>query len=121
MAKALSTSEARFLRIWRQCGPEDSEPVAQYQTLDCLTPARRKPYTWDFAWPACRVLVEIQGFGGGHSRPARMHADARKHRAALAAGYVVITATSLCLRSDKAEQTIHEIMAAVTAAGRWGE
>ena len=124
----LSTSEQTFFDAWCEYGPvEDSEPIPHWKSSDILSPAGRQ-YEWDFAWPKCRVLVEITGFGRGHQDIRAMARDAAKFRAAMEAGYTVIPITTRCMQAagdgeTKREALIdlcHQVIAIVMQHGTWG-
>lgn len=71
-----------------------------------------RKWRFDFAWPAIKVAVEIQGFGGGHQSIAGLARDAEKIRDAMANGWIVIPVTSACLgsiqkRADLVQQIAH--------------
>src|SRR3972149_6357710 len=73
-------------------------PVEQYR----FDPHRR--WKVDFAWPAFRVGVEIEGGiwrrgGGGHSHPLHIERDLEKNNAALLLGWRMFRITGKMLRS----------------------
>ena len=111
-AVTLSTREQQFLDAWRLYGIEDSDPIPQYKTEDVRTPKAGRPYTWDFAWPAVRLLIEIHGFGR-HNSIAGLAGDCAKMRAALAAGWMVIPITSKCLGTVESRQVVCEQIEAI--------
>lgn len=110
----LSIREKQFLYAWREHGTE-GDPESQYRVEGIRGP-------FDFAFPLCRILIEIYGFGGGHQRPERQSADAGKIRAAQSLGWTVIPVTSACMGSKaKREDLIHEVLTIIGAQGTWGE
>lgn len=71
--------------LWRALAPHAPAPWAEYR----FTTARR--YRFDYAWPAERVAVEVDGgqwqpYGGRHARDA----DREKHNLATAEGWRVL-------------------------------
>jgi len=89
------TLEEKFLEAWKKHSPFGPEGMPCQQYL--LNAEWTRPF--DFAWPATRVAVEIQGFGFGHQRIAGMARDAQKMRDALQFGWIVVPYTSKCIGS----------------------
>lgn len=115
----LSTSEQKFLDTWRVYGIEDSDPVPQWSHDSLVSLAGRK-YKYDFAWPACRILVEIQGVGWGHAKPQGQARDAHKQRIALEHGFIVIPVSTDCMSNkDKRRELCHQITSIIQRMGRW--
>ena len=82
--------------------------VAGWEREFRFAPPRR--WRLDFAWPAVRVAVEIEGGiwrpgGGAHSRPANIERDAEKQKKKLAAKQE---------EADKALEDIQESMGKAT-------
>jgi hypothetical protein len=67
-------------------------PARQYKIL------KDRKLSWDFAWPECKVCVEIQGgqfmAKSGHTNIASQNRDAEKLRLASAAGWRQLNFTS---------------------------
>lgn len=107
-----SKGERAFIEAWQRYGLPDSMPIHDTITI----PGTR--FRLDFAWPRVRVAVEVQGFGFGHSAIKGMERDARKMRAALRAGWIVIPITTACLNSrPKQEAACEEIIDILAALG----
>jgi len=119
METTLSTSEQKFLDVWKLHGIEDSVPASQWSHESLISPAGRK-YIYDFAWPACRILIEIQGVGWGHTTPQAQARDAHKARVALEHGYIVIPVTTSCMSNeDKRQDLCHQITSIIQKMGAW--
>lgn len=61
----------------------------------------RRRWEMDFAWPAARVAIEVQGglhSRGAHVRPEGYTRDARKARRALLMDWKVFPCTAACVR-----------------------
>ena len=74
-------------------------PVRQFRA----TPPRK--FAWDFAWPALRLLVDVQGGTwklGGHSSGTGIARDAVKLNLATLAGYRVLLVTTNHVQSGQA-------------------
>ena len=85
----LSAPEEAFAQLVRIRGLP--KPEREYE----FDPDRR--WRFDFAWPAQKVAVEIEGgarSGGRHVRGQGFVEDAEKHLAALAAGWRVVRVPS---------------------------
>lgn len=105
-----SDLEAAFATLWKQFGrsPSQSEPLREYRFAEVI--GRR--WRFDFAWPAERVAVELEGIFQGwdgertrHQRAAGYAADAEKYNHAVLLGWRVLRFTSADLRK-KPVQTI---------------
>lgn len=69
----------------------------------------------DFAWPAHRLLVEVQGGiwkrgGGGHSHPLGIQRDIEKHQLAAILGWRVLPVTTDEVESGRALQVIRKAL-----------
>lgn len=87
----MSTSDAEEIieRALIQHGPDG------WQREHRVVTGRR--WRWDFAWPACKVAVEIQGghwSQGRHTRGAGYEKDLIKNRAATLSGWAVLHYTA---------------------------
>lgn len=74
----------------------------------------------DYAWPDCRVAVEIEGgawTGGRHTRGAGFVEDCRKYNCAQCLGWTVLRYTPCMLDADPIG-VAQEIAAAIQAARR---
>ena len=80
--------------------PDIPTPVAEY----VFAPPRR--WRFDFAWPAQRVAVEVDGAiftAGRHARGAGIVADAEKYEAALLGGWRVYRVPSRWIAGSPAQ------------------
>lgn len=102
-----SPLEAKFALLWRALrGP----PLVREHRF---APPRR--WRFDFAHPASRVAVELEGGvwnRGRHNRPLGFIADCEKYSAAALAGWTVVRLTEGQITEEKVE----EIIAAIGAA-----
>lgn len=87
---------------------------------------RRRRWRLDFAWPAARVALEVDGglwTRGRHTRPAGCQRDAEKLNAAALAGWTVLRVTAGMVRSGEAVALAARALAAAPAGrgeGRHG-
>lgn len=68
----------------------------------------------DFAWPALRLLVEVEGgtySGGRHTRGAGYAEDCEKYNAAAAVGWTVLRYTGALVRSGVAANQVASVVA----------
>jgi very-short-patch-repair endonuclease len=84
-------------------------PVAEFR----FAPPRK--WRADFAWPAQRVLLEVDGGGwipggGRHSRGAGIEKDCEKTNAAAALGYRVLRVTPRMVKSGEALSAIEAVL-----------
>lgn len=106
--------ERQFLAIWKRfCG---ATPEMQHR----FEKSRR--WRFDFAWPAARVAVEIEGgtFGPGKSRHTSGEGhrkDCEKYNRAAALGWCVLRYTSKDL-DRRPVDVINEIKAALAARSK---
>jgi very-short-patch-repair endonuclease len=105
---ALEADMALQLRAWRLTdGMEREHRFAQ---------GRR--WRFDFAWPAQRVALEVEGgawTGGRHTRGAGFLADLEKYNRAALDGWRVIRAGSAHVKYGIAASWIKEALAAAAA------
>ena len=83
------------------------EPEREYR----FAPPRR--YRADFAYPAKRLLIEVEGgvwTGGRHSRGAGFTEDAKKYNLAAAMGFRVLRFTGEMIKSGLAITTIERVL-----------
>lgn len=74
-----------------------------------------KPRRWrfDFAWPAQRVALEVEGAtwsGGRHTRGSGFAADCEKYARAAVLGWRVIRATGCQVKSGEAAGWVHDAL-----------
>lgn len=72
---------------------------------------RTRRWKLDFAWPALKIAVEIDGFGWGHQAPQHMAVDHEKANAAVILGWKLLRFNSRSLGSlqgvqDAVEMTV---------------
>ncbi len=82
----------KFLRMWTTHGLDGSDIVHEH-------PLANTNYRFDFAWPSCKVAVEIHGFGFGHQAISGLARDCQKMREAIMQGWVVMPFTTRCISS----------------------
>jgi len=80
------------------------------------------PRRWrlDFAWPALRVAVEIEGgiwVRGRHTRPTGFLRDAEKYNEAALAGWTLLRVVPGQIRSGEALQMIERAVAGAAMRG----
>ena len=95
----MSGLEEQFLLVWRTLVPNGPEPVREYR----FHPARR--WRLDFAWPAQKVAVEVEGgiwIRGRHQRPLPFTTDCEKYNAATTMGWRIFRCTSTILNQNPA-------------------
>lgn len=80
-----SDAETLFAQIARRCGLPP--PERQYRVL-----LRGREYRLDFAWPALRLAVEIDGFEV-HGRPGALRADLRRQNRIQLDGWLILRFT----------------------------
>lgn len=89
MARKKSGLEASFILLWNR-QPAAPTPIAEYR----FYPDRA--WRFDFAWPAEKIAVEIEGGiwnGGRHTRGKGFEEDCHKYYAAHLAGWTVFRLT----------------------------
>ena len=100
--------EAAFALIIRAAGLP--EPVREYRF------AQGRRYRFDFAWPAQRVAVEIEGgvwSGGRHTRGAGYESDCHKYNLAAVERWHVLRYTGGML--DNPQEVIEQLGALLSA------
>ena len=93
----MSELEQTFITLWRQVTPGAPQPEREYR----FHPKRR--WRFDFAWPAQRVAVEVEGgtwTRGRHSRGGGYRGDCEKYNAATIAGWRVLRFTAGMLKDE---------------------
>lgn len=108
LRRALKSSELESLLYWHIRADSLPEPEQQYRFDD----SRR--WRFDFAWPSCKVAVEVNGgewSEGRHSRGAGMAGDYEKLNAATIAGWRVLQFTGGQVRDGVAIDTIRRALA----------
>jgi len=75
------------------------------------TPRR---WRFDFAYPGCKLAVEVEGgvwVNGRHTRGAGYQSDCEKYNAAALAGWRVLRFTTAMIRSGEALATLEQALA----------
>lgn len=108
-----SKPERTFLHYWQLLAPTRLAPVCQELTGEEYQLHQAMDYRFDFAWPASRLAVEIDG---GQWKPGggRHGSDTDRHKLNLAAiaGWRVMRYSPAMLKADPA-QCISEVVAAL--------
>lgn len=76
-----------------------------------------KDWRFDFAWPAIKVALEMDGGGfvnGGHNRGAGMRSDCEKLSTAVSMGWRVLRVDASHVKSGKAAQWVIKTMEIAT-------
>lgn len=92
-----STLERAFITILATTGRFLPRPARNYRFLET------RYWRADFAWPAYRVIVELEGGvrnRGRHVRPEGYAGDIEKYNAAALAGWIVLRYTADMLADD---------------------
>ena len=92
----LSTLEQAFYTRWLQMG-NTAQPMPHYRFHD------QRKWATDFAWPALKVAVEMEGgtfTGGGHVRGVGYAANCEKYNTMAELGWVVLRYTTDMLDKD---------------------
>lgn len=97
-----SELEEKFHNYWLKHFPLFT-PVLQHK----FHPERQ--WRFDFAFPALKIAIEIQGYGGGHNSYAGMVKDYEKHNEAVRYGWKILYFMSCHLEPNSIEETCHEI------------
>jgi len=91
--------------------------AAQIRAANIREPAReykfhpKRKWRFDFAWPHCRIAVEVEGgiwIRGRHNRGAGYAKDTEKYNAAALMGWRVLRFTSASISKGEALQAIKE-------------
>lgn len=107
LRRAIRTSDLESMLNWQMRVDGLPAPEQEYRFDD----ARR--WRFDFAWPGCRLAVEVNGgewSDGRHSRGAGMAADYEKLNAATIAGWRVLQFTGSQVRDGTAINTIRQAL-----------
>lgn len=94
MTSELETAFESYIRF---LAPDLPAPVREYR----FHPQRR--WRFDFAYPACRVAVELHGglwSSGAHVRPIGVQRDLQKHNAAVVLGWRLLYFSTDDLSND---------------------
>lgn len=100
-----SALEARFLGHLRALGLP--EPEREYR----FAPPRR--WRFDFAWPHCKLAVELEGgvwTHGRHSRGEQVAKDCEKYNTATLMGWKVLRFTTNQVREGEAIRVVEQAL-----------
>lgn len=100
-----SRLERGFFRLWEAASADFPQPEREFR----FHPVRR--WRFDFAWPAYRLAVEIDGgifVNGRHGRGLQFSADCEKLNAAVLLGWRVLRYTTIDMR-QRPVQVIEEV------------
>ena len=100
---AKSDLEEKFLAIYHDLAEEQGLVLVDPEREFRFHPTRK--WRFDFAWPAKRVAVEVDGgifIRGRHVDPIGGHNDRSKHNAATAIGWKVLRYDARHLSDDPA-------------------
>lgn len=103
----MSDSDLEAIYLWQVYAAGLPEPVREYKAI----PTRR--YHYDFAWPARKLLVEIQGgiwTRGAHARGAGIERDYEKTNLAMLAGWRVLQFSGGMVKSGEALEFTQRIL-----------
>jgi hypothetical protein len=99
--------EEKFERMWLEHGVGGRE---DYERNFVFLKTGSKMQL-DFAWPRCRLGVEIHGFGHGHQSIGLKQGiirDCVKIREAIACGWMILPYTSYCVSAkERCEEAAH--------------
>jgi very-short-patch-repair endonuclease len=96
-----SLAEEAFVNAWKAIQPDGGEFVREHHFCE------GRLWRFDFAWPALKLAVEIDG-RGRHQTVAGVRADLEKHNAAQTLGWCVLRfpATDKRNANDWARETL---------------
>lgn len=113
----VNQAEEAFLFQWRMLDPNRHfEPQRNHR----FHPTRR--WEIDFAWPAAKVGIEIQGgiwIGGAHARPSNIERDMEKHNALLDLGWRVWHFSPRQVKSGEAVQHLERVLLCARKGETW--
>lgn len=89
------------------------EPHEQYRFAQSMG----RQFSADFAWPAYKLLLEVQGGiwregGGAHSHPLNLERDIEKQQHAVLLGWFVLPVTTDQVEKGEAIATLQEVLVA---------
>ena len=115
----LSEARAR-MRSFRQSEPAEEfawqlvtsgKPITGYEREYRFHPCRQ--WRFDFAWPAQKVAVEVEGgtwIAGRHNTGTGMENDCEKYAEAMCLGWIVLRVTTRQVRQGKALAWLQKIL-----------
>lgn len=104
----MSQSQAELALSWQVRATSLPEPVQEVR----FDPVRK--WRFDFAWPAHKVAVEVEGGGyvnGRHNRGGGFEADCEKYNAAALLGWIVLRVTPRQVDDGRALRWIEQAVA----------
>lgn len=123
-AVRLRVAKPAAKRVRKEPSPLEERFARDLRALKASTPEREfvfaPPRRWrfDFAWPALRLAVEIEGgvwTNGRHTRGSGFVADAEKYNAAALEGWKVLRFTEKAVKDGSAV----ELVARLTRVDPW--
>lgn len=116
--KEESPLEAGFLRWWLMEYPDLPAPEREYPLPQPPWLKKRRQVSWrlDFAWPAEKVFVEIEGGmfkGHGHQRGRKYTDNCRKYNVAVMRGWRLLRYTTIDM-DERPLQVVVEVAELVT-------
>lgn len=84
----------KFLFMWNEHGYKESDLEQEYR-FDTI----HMEYKLDFAWPSCKLGVEVHGFGFGHQSIKGLQRDCEKIRHAMMLGWMILPFSTACISS----------------------
>jgi hypothetical protein len=113
----VSDLEDEFAAQIHARGMVEPEREFLFSPPDYLTPKTRKPRRWrfDFAWPAAKLAVEVEGGTWGKSRHttgAGFQADCVKYNAATENGWAVLRFVGVSISDGSAAAIVEKVLAA---------
>lgn len=119
-ASDLETKLAQQLALLRVPAPETEFRFAAHHVggpgkgvRERLRAARLSDWKFDFAWPAHRFAVEVEGgawINGRHNRGAGFEEDLRKYHAAMSIGWNVYRCGASLIKTGQAAELIENLL-----------
>lgn len=88
-----SNFEENFHQVWKS---HSTYPIVHHHTVHLSN-----KWELDFCFPQEKIVVELQGFGTGHTSYKGMQRDYRKHNDLVMAGWIILYFMSADLKSDE--------------------
>ena len=112
----MSKAEDTFLKAWEEHGIS-VHPIRQH-TIEGIESDAGNLRKFDFAWPDYKLIVEIDGFGWGHSTKKQKAEGAQKARDAVCLGWIVLHFTTACINSKEKQRLAVETVKYVMSLSR---
>jgi very-short-patch-repair endonuclease len=119
--RKLTSIEVTFLRVWECVRGLEDRPVMQ---LRFALPERQ--FRFDFAFPARRVAVELEGGiflrnrNKGHASPKELLASMEKNNAAMLQGWRVLRYSTIDLKK-RPVQVVEEVVELLRRSRVWSD